>query len=187
MLQSFCDDMSHGQAGLPAQLQDASNRQANDDESADEHTDRGQSTFARIGFAHLGTEVRLAGGVRGRYCTSHLREGGDWQRHHGPPEPLKLSRPSPMPAIAARWPRIVLSHPQGLARAHRCACREVCQGCRGALAEHPRDTTILMLKRRHMNSSRACLDFAPASLDASLDVWAIRHKAAEVPPAALPA
>ena len=33
VLPSFCDDVNHGRAGLPAQLQDASNRQANDDES----------------------------------------------------------------------------------------------------------------------------------------------------------
>ena len=32
LLQSFCDDVSHGRADRPAQLQDASNRQANDDE-----------------------------------------------------------------------------------------------------------------------------------------------------------
>jgi len=38
-----------------------------------------------------------------------------------------------------------------------------------------------------MNSAVPALDFAPASLDASLDVWAIRHKAAAVPPAARPA
>src|SRR5262249_41721529 len=43
--QSFCDDVSHRGAGRQAQLQDARNRQANDDESADEHTDRGQSAF----------------------------------------------------------------------------------------------------------------------------------------------
>jgi hypothetical protein len=63
--------VNHWRAGLPAQLQDASNRQANDDESADEHTYRGQSTFAgRTGFAHLGH--RLAGEIRGRYCTLRL-------------------------------------------------------------------------------------------------------------------
>src|SRR5262249_1550674 len=45
MLRSFCDDVSDGRSG-PAHLQDASNCQANDDESADEHTDCGQSTFA---------------------------------------------------------------------------------------------------------------------------------------------
>jgi len=40
-----------------AQLQDASNRQANDDESTDQHKDRGQSAFAgETGFAHFGTE-----------------------------------------------------------------------------------------------------------------------------------
>jgi hypothetical protein len=40
--------------GGPAQLQGAGNRQANDDESADEHTDCGQSTFAaEIGFVHF--------------------------------------------------------------------------------------------------------------------------------------
>ena len=50
---SFCDDVSHGRAGRPAQLQDAGNRQANDDESADEHTDRGQSAFpGETAFAH---------------------------------------------------------------------------------------------------------------------------------------
>jgi hypothetical protein len=55
LLQSFCDDVSHGRAGRPAQLQDAGNRQANDDESADEHTDRGQSAFTgETGFAHSG-------------------------------------------------------------------------------------------------------------------------------------
>jgi hypothetical protein len=55
LLQSFCDDVSHGRTGRPAQLQDAGNRQANDDESADEHTDRGQSAFAgETGFAHSG-------------------------------------------------------------------------------------------------------------------------------------
>src|SRR6516165_1747329 len=43
--------------GSPAQLQDAGNRKANDDESADEHTDRGQSTFAGdTGFPHSRTE-----------------------------------------------------------------------------------------------------------------------------------
>jgi len=45
MLRSFCDDVSDGRSG-PAHLQGASNCQANDDESADEHTDCGQSTFA---------------------------------------------------------------------------------------------------------------------------------------------
>src|SRR5262252_7488811 len=55
LLQSFCDDVSHGRAGRPAQLQDAGNRQPNDDESADEHTDRGQSAFTgETGFAHSG-------------------------------------------------------------------------------------------------------------------------------------
>jgi hypothetical protein len=39
-IRSFCDDVSDGRPH-PA---DASNRQANDDESADEHTDCGQST-----------------------------------------------------------------------------------------------------------------------------------------------
>jgi hypothetical protein len=55
-MQSFCGDVGDGRTG-PAQLQDASNRQANDDESADQHTDRGQSAFAEeTGFAHFGTE-----------------------------------------------------------------------------------------------------------------------------------
>ena len=54
--QSFYGDMSDGRT-RPAQLQDATNRQANDDESADQHTDRGQSAFAgKTGFAHSGTE-----------------------------------------------------------------------------------------------------------------------------------
>ena len=58
-----CDDVSHGRTG-PAQLQDASNRQANDDESADEHTDRGQLTFTgRTGFAHSGTELSSSGSL----------------------------------------------------------------------------------------------------------------------------
>jgi len=56
MLRSFCDHVSDGRPS-PAHLQDASNRQANDDESADEHTDCGQSTFlGEIGFFHSGTE-----------------------------------------------------------------------------------------------------------------------------------
>ena len=55
--QSFCDDVSHRRVARPAQLQDASNRQANDDESADEQTGRGQSAFAGTGFAHSGTEL----------------------------------------------------------------------------------------------------------------------------------
>ena len=55
LLKSFCDDVSHGRAGFPAQLQDAANRQANDDEGADEHTDCGQLAFAEeVGFAHAG-------------------------------------------------------------------------------------------------------------------------------------
>jgi len=58
LLQSFCDDVSHGRAGCPAELQDASNRQADDDESADEHTDRGQSAFpGETGFAHSGRAI----------------------------------------------------------------------------------------------------------------------------------
>jgi len=56
MLRSFCDNVSDGRRG-PTHLQDASNRQANDDESADEHTDCGQSTFAgETGFVHSRTE-----------------------------------------------------------------------------------------------------------------------------------
>ena len=59
---SFCDDLSRGRVGGPAQLQDAGNRQANDDESADEHTDCGQSTFAEeIGFVHSGIEPSRRG------------------------------------------------------------------------------------------------------------------------------
>jgi hypothetical protein len=48
--------------GGPAQLQDAGHRQANDDESADEHTDCGQSTFAEeIGLVHSGIEPSRRG------------------------------------------------------------------------------------------------------------------------------
>jgi hypothetical protein len=36
----FYGNVSHGGARFPAQLQDASDRQANDDESADKHTER---------------------------------------------------------------------------------------------------------------------------------------------------
>src|SRR5262245_45426003 len=61
MLRSFCDDVSDGRPG-PAQLQDAGNRQANDDESADELTDCGQSTFAEeIVFFHSGIEPSRRG------------------------------------------------------------------------------------------------------------------------------
>jgi hypothetical protein len=50
--------VNHWRAGLPAQLQDASNRQANDDESGDEHPHRGQSTFAgRTGVSSFGTQI----------------------------------------------------------------------------------------------------------------------------------
>jgi len=45
--QSFCGDVSDGRTRR-AQLQDASNRQANDDESTVLHKDRGQSTEARF-------------------------------------------------------------------------------------------------------------------------------------------
>jgi len=63
MLWSFCDNVSDGRRG-PAHLQDASNRQANDDESADEHTDCGQSTFAEeIGFVHSGIEPSRTGSI----------------------------------------------------------------------------------------------------------------------------
>jgi hypothetical protein len=40
LLQSFCDDLSHGRTGRPAHFQDAGNHQTNDDEGADEHIDR---------------------------------------------------------------------------------------------------------------------------------------------------
>jgi hypothetical protein len=72
-------------------LQDASNRQANDDESADEHTHRGQSTFAgRKGFAHLGQ--RLAGEICVRYCTSRLSpsRSGNYKRAGTPLEQSPL-------------------------------------------------------------------------------------------------
>src|SRR5262245_16442517 len=59
--QSFCGDVSDGRTG-PPKLQDASNRQTNDDESADKHTDRGQLAFAgETGFAHSGTEPSRRG------------------------------------------------------------------------------------------------------------------------------
>jgi hypothetical protein len=59
--QSFCGDVSHGRTRRP-QLQDASNRQANDGESTDEHKDRGQSAFAgETGFAHSGPEPSRSG------------------------------------------------------------------------------------------------------------------------------
>jgi hypothetical protein len=71
--QSFCGDVSDGRTRR-AQLQDASNRQANDDESTDQHKDRGQSAFAgETGFAHSGQS--LAGGVRGCYCASSSTHG----------------------------------------------------------------------------------------------------------------
>jgi hypothetical protein len=55
--QSFCSYVSHGRARFPAQLQHASNCQANDDESADEHTERDYFVFGReTGFAHCGIE-----------------------------------------------------------------------------------------------------------------------------------
>ena len=58
---SFCDDLSRGRVGGPAQLQDAGNRQANDDESADKHTDRGQSAFmGEAGFVHSRTEPSVS-------------------------------------------------------------------------------------------------------------------------------
>jgi hypothetical protein len=70
--QSFCGDVSDGRTRR-AQLQDASNRQANDDESTDQHKDRGQSAFAgETGFAHSGQS--LAGAVRSGYCTPTLRQ-----------------------------------------------------------------------------------------------------------------
>jgi hypothetical protein len=66
--QSFCGDVSDGRT-RPAQLH-ASNRQANDDESAHEHTDRGQPVFAETtGFAHSGTEPSR----RGSRSLLHLR------------------------------------------------------------------------------------------------------------------
>jgi hypothetical protein len=59
--QSFCGDVSDGRTRR-AQLQDASNRQANDDESTDQHKDRGQSAFAgETWFAHSGTEPSRSG------------------------------------------------------------------------------------------------------------------------------
>jgi hypothetical protein len=38
--QSFCRYVRHGRARLPAHLQDASYRQANNEESAEKHTER---------------------------------------------------------------------------------------------------------------------------------------------------
>jgi hypothetical protein len=71
--QSFCDDVSHGRASRPAQLQDASNCQANDDESADKHTDRGQLAFAgETGFAHSGTEPNSLGSPAPADLFDHL-------------------------------------------------------------------------------------------------------------------
>src|SRR5262249_58736368 len=62
VIRSFRDDLSRGRVGGLAQLQDAGNRQANDDESADEHADCGQSTFAEeIGFVHSGIEPSRRG------------------------------------------------------------------------------------------------------------------------------
>jgi len=61
MLRSFCDNVSDRRRG-PAHFQDAGNRQANDDESADEHKDCGQSTFAgETGFVHSGIEPSRRG------------------------------------------------------------------------------------------------------------------------------
>jgi hypothetical protein len=59
--QSFYGDVSDGRTRR-AQLQDASNCQANDDESTDQHKDRGQSAFAgETGFAHSGPEPSRSG------------------------------------------------------------------------------------------------------------------------------
>jgi hypothetical protein len=80
---SFCDDVSHGRASLPAQLQDASNCQDNDDESADEHADRGQSAFAgETGFAHPGTEPNSLGSPA--IATEFVRLKVDVIVTHGP-------------------------------------------------------------------------------------------------------
>ena len=62
MLRSFCDNVSDGRRRGPTHLQDAGNRHANDDESADERTDCGQSTFSEeIGFTHSRTEPSRRG------------------------------------------------------------------------------------------------------------------------------
>ena len=81
--QSFCDDVSHGRASRPAQLQDASNCQANDDESADKHTDRGQSAFAgETGFAHSGTEPNSLGSPARADLFDHLVGAGEQRWWH---------------------------------------------------------------------------------------------------------
>jgi hypothetical protein len=88
--QSFCGDVRDRRT-RPTQLQDASNCQANNGESAHQHKDRCQMTFAKeSGFAHSGTEpsgsasgsllrLQLCAGQR-RYPRSVLRN--EVRNHH---------------------------------------------------------------------------------------------------------
>ena len=101
MLRSFCDDVSGGRRS-PAHLQDASNRQANDDESADEHTDCGQSTFAgETGFAHSRTEPNRRSS--GALLHLHLQLYAAKTLHQIEGRAVDLNRVNPLPhGTAAR-------------------------------------------------------------------------------------
>src|SRR5262249_43842402 len=76
--QSFCGDVSDGRTG-PPKLQDASNRQTNDEESEDTTTARGQwPCGGKLGFANSGTEPS--------------RRGWGPLLHQAPPHPAAYTR-----------------------------------------------------------------------------------------------